>query len=67
MIDWEQYDREEKEREEYRRGFNAFNYTGEPCVHCGRNRVMNCINGKKVCEKCGWDNIANCYTDFLSL
>ncbi len=46
--------------------YRAFDYTGEPCNNCARNRVMNCKNGKKVCEKCGWDNVAKEYTDYLS-
>lgn len=29
-------------------------YNGQDCEKCGRNRVMQCSNGKRRCEKCGW-------------
>lgn len=59
MIDWEQHDRDEAAKRAERDGYRAKDYTGEPCEKCGRNRVMNCENGKHVCEKCGWDNDAH--------
>lgn len=44
-------------------GFRAENYTGEKCINCGRNRVMNCLNGRHICEKCGWDADRNNYSE----
>ena len=63
----EEYQRQCDAEQKHREGFRAPDYTGEACNNCGRNRVMNCVNGKKVCEKCGWDNVAKEYTDFLSI
>jgi len=63
----EQYDADMQAEQKHREGFRAADYTGVKCNNCGRNRVMNCVNGKKVCEKCGWDNVAMEYTDYLSL
>lgn len=54
-------DKEQAEEKRIRDGYRAFDYTGEPCNNCGRNRVMNCANGKHVCEKCHWDNDLNEY------
>ena len=58
-----EYEAERKKRE----GFRAFDYTGNACKNCGRNRVMNCANGRHICEKCGWDADKNEYSDYLSL
>jgi len=66
MIDWIAYEEEENKRRGYHEGFRASDYTGLKCKNCGRNRVMNCANGKKVCEKCGWDNVAGEYSDLLT-
>lgn len=60
-------DEEDKAEREKREGFRAENYTGNGCEKCGRNRVMNCQNGKKICEKCGWDQNAHEYSEYLSL
>lgn len=54
-IDWESYDKAQRERDEWLDGFYATDYTGNKCENCGRNRVINCVNGRHVCEKCGWD------------
>ena len=62
----DELDKEMEARRKHREGYRASDYTGDPCNNCGRNRVMNCVNGKHVCEKCGWDNIAKEYTDYLS-
>lgn len=41
------------------------NYNGDTCANCGRERV--CLveapdgNDRAVCDKCGWDQEANCY------
>jgi ribosomal protein L37AE/L43A len=63
MIDMAAYDREMEAERVKRDGYRAFDYTGKTCNHCGRNRVMNCANGKHVCEKCNWDNDTNQYSD----
>lgn len=55
MMSWEQYEAEEKAEREKREGFRAFDYTGNKCDNCGRVRVMNCVNGRHICQKCGWD------------
>lgn len=57
----ESYERSEESERKRREGYRATNYAGENCKNCGRNRVMNCANGKHVCEKCGWDADANQY------
>ncbi len=61
MIDWEAYDREDQAERKRLARFRAPDYTGEKCKNCGRNRVMNCINGRHICEKCHWDADSNCY------
>ncbi len=67
MIDWGQHDREERAERELRAGFRAPDYTGDKCKNCGRNRVMNCVNGRHVCEKCNWDADRNDYAhDFTA-
>jgi ribosomal protein L37AE/L43A len=66
-FNWDEIDAAEAADRANREGYRALDYTGVDCTHCGRNRVMNCFNGKKVCEKCGWDNVKNEYTDYLSL
>ena len=45
------YSKEDKLRKEYA----STEYTGVACEHCGRMRVLKCANGKKVCEKCYWN------------
>lgn len=37
-------------------------YTGEDCNNCDRLRVEMWSDGKRVCEKCGWDQDAKEYT-----
>ena len=49
----------EQEREKREREGWAGDYDGTNCINCGRERVMKCANGKRVCEKCGWDQDAN--------
>lgn len=51
----------DEHKEQNRAGYLARDYTGEPCTHCGRNRVMNCANGKHICEKCKRDQDAGAY------
>lgn len=65
-FDWEIYDAEQKAEREKRDGYRG-DYTGARCLHCARLRVMACRNGKLVCEKCGRDQRANEYTDYLSI
>jgi len=55
VINMAALDREDEERRKLIAGFRAFDYTGDKCKNCGRNRVMNCVNGRHVCEKCNWD------------
>lgn len=52
---------DDKAEREKRAGFRAADYTGDKCKNCGRVRVMNCANGRHVCEKCGWDADRNEY------
>lgn len=63
MIDWNEYDKQQEAERTKRDGFRAENYTGNACANCGRNRVMNCVNGRHVCEKCGWDADRNEYSE----
>lgn len=30
-------------------------YTGEKCINCGRVRVIKFESGKRICEKCSFD------------
>ena len=55
--------RDDEAERKTREGFRSFDYTGEPCKNCGRNRVMNCHNGRHICEKCGWDADRNEYSE----
>lgn len=50
---------EERSREMKERDGWSGHYDGTECSRCGRERVMKCSNGKRVCEKCGWDQDAN--------
>jgi len=43
------YTEEDKLREEWELG----EYCGE-CPKCGRDRLCDCDNGKRRCEKCNW-------------
>lgn len=49
-----------------RAGYRFEDYNGTCCSNCDRARVMKCDNGKLVCEKCGWDQDTNTYTNYLS-
>ncbi len=40
--------------DKHRADWASSDYTGKPCVNCGRNRVCICTNGKHRCEKCLW-------------
>lgn len=63
MINWAQYVADWEAERKTREGFRAPDYTGNKCKNCGRNRVMNCVNGRHVCEKCGWDADRNEYSE----
>lgn len=54
---------EEAQESSTREGFRAKDYTGDPCNNCNRVRVMNCNNGRHICEKCGWDADLNKYSE----
>lgn len=51
------YSREDKLRHDYA----VTGYTGDACTKCGRVRVERCNNGKRICEKCAWDQDAGEY------
>ena len=36
-------------------------YDGTDCANCGRERVEKYSNGRRVCEKCNWDQEAQDY------
>lgn len=36
-------------------------YDGTDCTKCGRQRVEKYANGRRVCEKCMWDQEAGDY------
>lgn len=61
MNRFEEQDREDAAERAKREGYRATDYTCDKCKNCGRVRVMNCKNGKHVCEKCAWDADANQY------
>jgi len=57
--DLEENDRKEREqREAYHPAESG--YCGE-CENCHRQRVELCNNGKRICEKCHWDQEAHAY------
>lgn len=41
--------------------YSSISYTGKNCINCGRDRVLKCTNGKKICEKCGYDQYLKKY------
>lgn len=47
--DWFSYEKEDAAEDPWRGQYN-----GESCEQCGRDRVLRCKNGKRVCEKCCW-------------
>lgn len=36
-------------------------YDGNDCENCGRNRVLLYDNGRRICEKCNWDQVLDEY------
>lgn len=59
----EEQEREKREREGWHGDYDN-RETG--CINCGRFRVIKCANGKRVCEKCGWDQEKNEQSDMPS-
>lgn len=49
--DWQK----EREREDRERKQWAGDYDGTRCPNCHRERVLKCVNGKRICEKCCHD------------
>ena len=52
------YSREDRLRYDYA----STGYTGDACAKCGRIRVEKLANGKRICEKCTWDQDAGEYS-----
>ena len=50
---------EEQEREQRERDGWRGDYDGTACIKCSRVRVVKSENGKRTCEKCGWDQDAD--------
>ena len=46
-ADYKRLDRERKD-------WSASRYASFDCQKCGRQRVLECQNGKHWCEKCYW-------------
>lgn len=38
-------------------------YTGEECIECGRVRVIKFESGKRICDKCSFDQDEKIFTD----
>lgn len=36
-------------------------YDGSECRNCGRVRVLKYDNGRRICEKCNWDQATDDY------
>lgn len=36
-------------------------YDGTACSHCSRQRVLRYDNGRRICEKCNWDQASGDY------
>jgi ribosomal protein L37AE/L43A len=55
--------KEEATEKELRDGYRAAKEGYEPdaCKNCNRQRVELCRNGKRICEKCHWDQGAHQY------
>ena len=60
-INLDNMDKDDAAERARRDGYRSYYYTGEVCRNCSRNRVMRCDNGKRICEKCGWDADANMF------
>jgi ribosomal protein L37AE/L43A len=60
-------DEQDQREQEERDGYKSESYDGSSCNNCGRQRVMLCRNGKRVCEKCGWDQDKNVYSNYLTM
>lgn len=63
MIRWSDSLEEEARLQAQREGYrhSTEGYTGECCVHCGRNRCAPRKNGKIICEKCEWNQETGLY------
>ena len=59
---FESEDRERELREQHMPAND--HYTGDSCENCARNRVELLKNGKKICEKCHWDQDTHKYDGF---
>ncbi len=57
----EDMQKEDERLDKLREDYSSYTYTGDDCVKCGRNRVLKCNNGSRVCEKCEWDQDKNDY------
>lgn len=53
-------DAEERELARKRDAYRWVEYTGDDCNNprCGRQRVGRVANGKRICDKCYWDQDA---------
>ena len=40
-------------------------YTGEECINCERVRVIKFDSGKRICEKCSFDQDKKEYVDIF--
>lgn len=49
----------EKEEKQYKKYLDnlgkQIGYTGENCIECGRNRVIKYSRGRRICEKCNFN------------
>ena len=56
------YEEEEKESKEFEEKYgHVLHYLSEPCKNCGRVRVELWFSGKKICEKCHFNQDTNEY------
>ncbi len=57
MTNWEEmWEDEEKERKEFYKSLGKeIGYDRNNCINCGRQRVIRYSSGRRICEKCAFD------------
>lgn len=63
MINWEEYETEQREEADKCEGYRhaSLAYEGGNCANRGRPRLARRKNGLLICDKCGWNQIAGEY------
>lgn len=59
-------DEDRRQREATRQAYRPQGYLAVRCSNCTRSRVELLANGKRICEKCHWDQDKHEY-DYVHL